>query len=192
MRASTRRLHHSSSGVELSKRPRSTWPCASRRNSAASIAALSSCKRARQSARPSSGRCDSSQPRRISVTASVAARIGRAASLVSGARELEPLGAGPKRAADGQRRRAALRDELVVPGLATQRTGGMTISVESASCSSSASRTTGHDSSATCAIAAGSRCRRRRRRRASCGAAAPRARAALPAARRRDRRTDWR
>ena len=162
--------------------------------------AASSAERSASLARPSAGRSTRASRARISVTASSASGSGVGAtrrpvqpSLRIRKRAIEPLGARPKARAAGcsvvaRRCATSSSNQACHAG-----TGGSTISVESASCSSSASRTTGHDSSATSRDRRRiEHARRRRRRRASCGAAARRARGALRAARRRDTRTDWR
>ena len=168
MRARTRRLHHSSS-VPPRKRPRSTCPSTSNRTSAASIVAVSTAKRSASSATVT-GPLDSSQPRRISANASSrrsGSGVAGATAAIAGIAVASAYArcARSSRSAQVQNAAPSASVSVVARRCATSMSyhgcqvssGGTTTSVASASCSSSASRTSGHDDSATSAIAAGSR-----------------------------------
>ncbi len=189
MRASTRRLHHCSTSFCDETCRASTCPCDLKTKQRRLDGAFVEAKTLAAICATLSGPLHSSHPRTISVTAASRSSCVRPSPYA--ARAKSKRSAQVQQFADASWRAVARRVR------ANQRrhaaTGGSTMSVDSASCSSSASRTTGHDSAATSAIAS-------RIEHAGAveivartyGAAAPRVRAALRAARRRDTRTDWR
>ena len=184
MRASTRRLHHSSPRRRGSGRAAPGPPFRGGSARFRSRAARSPKRSASSST--VTGPLDSSQPRRISATAS--SRVAGSGTCVASGGEspvrprrpdsdpreqFQALGTGPERRAarpSASSRGAARRVRRTTRCHAS--TGGTTTSVSSASCSSSASRTSGHDDSRDLGDRGRiehARCRRRRR--ASCGAA---------------------
>ena len=160
MRASSRRWHHSVSAAPGVNWPRSTCPSASSCASAASTVSRASARRS-ASADAACGPVDSSQPRTISASGMPGISKARPAAAIGGsgsapgcaARASSSRSAATQKPASLVARRAPANSSK---NSAHSGTGGAVINVSSASCNSSLSRTTGHDSAATCTIASGS------------------------------------